>query len=108
MACRFIDSVSEHDWLVLGPQSHAYARFVSDLAAYDPVAHDGSVPGVIIAVMSWLATRPDSVPTVTPQEVLALLPVFQTRKQALHAAWGGVPPWADFVTLAVDVARQLA
>jgi len=108
MARRFIDPASEHDWLVLIPSGHAYSRFVSDLAAYDPVAHDGSVPSVVGAVMSWLATRSDAIPTVTPQEVLALLPTFQVRRQALNSAWGGLPPWADVVMLAIEIARQLS
>lgn len=92
MARRLLEPSAEHDWLVLIPKGHPYARFVSDLAAYDPVVHDGSVPSVIIAVMSWLATRPDAIPTATPLEVLALLPTFQSRRQALNEAWGGLPP----------------
>lgn len=107
MARRFIDPASEHDWLVLVPSGHAYGRFVSDLAAYDPVPHDGSVQGVIVAVMSWLATRPDAVPTVTPAEVLELLPAFQSRRKVLDTAWGGLPPWADVVMLAIEIAGQL-
>ena len=81
---------------------------MSDLAAYDPVAHDGSVPSVVIAVMSWLATRPDAIPTATPLEVLALLPTFQSRRQALNEAWGGLPPWVDILVLAIEIAKQLA
>jgi hypothetical protein len=57
--------------------------------------------------MSWLATRPDAVPTVTPQEVLALLPTFQIQRQALNEAWGGLPPWAEVVMLAIEIAKQL-
>lgn len=64
MARRFLDPSSEHDWLVLVPEGHAYGQYVSDLSAYDPVAHDGSVPGVVASVMRWQATRPDAVPTV--------------------------------------------
>ncbi len=108
MARRFIDTASEHDWLVLVPSGHVYARFVSDLTAYDPVAHDGSVASVVVAVMPWLATRPDAVPTVTPKEVLALLPTFQRRRQAQNDVWGGLPPWADVVMLALEIARQLS
>ena len=48
MARRFIDPASEHDWLVLVPRGHTYARFVSDVTAYDPVPHDGSVHGVVV------------------------------------------------------------
>jgi hypothetical protein len=108
MARRLLDPATEHDWLVLVPKGHPYARFISDLAAYDPVAHDGSIPSVVIAIMSWLATRPDAIQTATPREVLALLPTFHSRKQALKEAWGGLPPWADILVLAIEIAKQLA
>ena len=107
MARRFMEPANEHDWLVLVPSGHTYARFVSDLTAYDPVTHDGSVPSVVVAVMSWLATRTDAVPPVTPKEVLALLPSFQMGREALDDAWGGFPPWADIIMAALDIARQL-
>ncbi len=108
MARKFMDPGSEHDWLVLVPRGHTYARFVSDLAGYDPVPYNGSVPGVVFAVMPWLATRPDSVPSVTPQQVLEALPQFQRRREALNDHWGGLPPWADLVMLALEIARQLS
>ncbi|MFN7926156.1 MAG: hypothetical protein U0Q16_39020 [Bryobacteraceae bacterium] len=107
MARQFIDADSRHDWLVLVPRGHAYLRFASDLAAYDPKTHDGSVHGVIIAIMSWLATRKDTVPPVTPKEVLSLLPLFEKAKQDLDAAWHGEPPWADVVKAAIDIAKRL-
>jgi hypothetical protein len=107
MALRFMDPANEHDWLILVPQGHAYHRFVSDLAAYDPLTHDGSIASVIVAVMSWLATRRDAIPPVTPKEVLAILPSFQSRKRELEAEWGGYPPWSDVVMTAIDLARLL-
>lgn len=107
MALRFMDPASEHDWLVLVPKGHAYLRFVSDLAAYDPATHDGSISSVVVAVMSWLATRKDAIPPVTPREVLEVLPSFQSRKRELDAAWGGYPPWADVIMTAIEVARVL-
>jgi hypothetical protein len=107
MALRFMDPSNEHDWLVLVPRGHAYLRFVSDLAAYDPGTHDGSIPSVVVAVMSWLATRADAIPPVTPREVLELLPSFQSRRRELDAAWGGYPPWADVIMTAIEVARLL-
>ena len=106
MSRRFMDPMNEHDWLVLAPTGHAYVRFISDLAAHDPATHDGSVPSVVVAVMSWLATRHEAIPPVTPREVLALLPAFQARRQALATAWGCYPPWADVVMAAIDTARQ--
>jgi hypothetical protein len=108
MARRFMEPANEHDWLVFVPSGHTYARFVFDLTAYDPVTHDGSVPGVVVAVMSWLATRSDAIPTVTPREVLALLTAFQKDREALDDAWGGFPPWADIIMVALDAARQLS
>ena len=108
MARRFMEPVNEHDWLVLVPSRHIYARFVSDLTAYDPVTHDGSVPSVVVAVMSWLATLRNAIPTVTPKDVLALLPTFQMGREALDDAWGGFPPWADIIMAALDVARQIS
>lgn len=107
MARRLMDAENEHDWLVLVPRGHAYLRFISDLAAYDPAPHDGSIPSVISAVMAWLATRKEAIRPVTPKAVLDLLPEFQARKRELETAWGGYPPWADIVMAAIDVARRL-
>jgi hypothetical protein len=107
MALRFMTPSSQHDWLVLVPQGHVYHRFVSDLAGYDPPTHDGSISSVVVAVMSWLATRKDAVPTVTPKEVLNLLPSFQSCRRDLDSAWGGYPPWADIIIAAIELARPL-
>lgn len=87
MAQRFMYPAGAHDWLVLVPKGHAYLRFISDLAAYDPSTHDGSTHGVVGAVTSWLATRRDAVPPVTPSEVLSKLPAFHAAKQDLDATW---------------------
>ncbi len=92
MALRFMDPASEHDWLVLVPNGHSYNRFASDLSAFDPATHDGSPSSVVVAVMSWLATRRDAIAPVTPREVLELLPRFQSRRRDLDATWGGYPP----------------
>ncbi len=108
MARRFLDGGDGHDWLVLVPKGHAYTRFVSDLAGYDPVSHNGSIPGVVMAVMSWLAIRVDAEPLAEHQEVLQLLPAFQQSKAALDESWNGYAPWADIVMAAVKVARKLA
>lgn len=105
MALRIMVPASQHDWLVLVPQGHSYHRFISDLAAYDPATHDGSVASVVAAVVAWLATRKDAMPPATPKEVLRLLPAFQSRRNEIEAAWGGYPPWADIVMAAIEVAR---
>jgi hypothetical protein len=107
MARRFMDPSSEHDWLVLVPRGHAYLRFVSDLAAYDPATHDGSIQGIVLSAMAWLATRKDAIPPVTPGEVLSALPEFQAKKENLRASWGGYPPWPDVVLAAIRIAEKL-
>ncbi len=91
MARRFMNPAEEHDWLVLVPRGHAYLRFISDLAAYDPARHDGSVAGVVGAVVAWLSTRNDAIKPVTPREVLALLPQFMWEKARPEAVWGRPP-----------------
>jgi hypothetical protein len=107
MAKRFMDPSDEHDWLVLVPRGHAYLRFVSDLAAYDPATHDGSVSSVVVAVMAWLLTRKDAIPPVTPGMVLSALPRFEAEKAVLESDWGGQPPWSDVVLAAIRVARSV-
>jgi hypothetical protein len=107
MARRFAGPAPEHDWLVLVPKGHAYLRFISDLAAYDPATHDGSVESVTVAVIAWLATREEAVPPITPKNVLAALPKFQAKKRHLEAEWHQYPPWPDVVLAAIEVARAI-
>lgn len=107
MALRLMDPEAAHDWLVLVPQGHSYHRFLSDLAAYDPMTHDQSVTGVVFAVMSWLATRPDALQLADPKQVLEVLPGFQAARRELDIRWGGYPPWADVIMAAIEAARTL-
>ena len=91
-----------HDWLVLVPQGHAYARFISDLAGYDPVRHDGTVQSLVRGLMAWLATGPDAVSAPTAHDLLLALPGFIDRKDELKRQWGDEIPWADIVLAAHD------
>jgi hypothetical protein len=93
----------KHDWLVLVPQGHNYAKFVSDLAGFDPQQYDGSVANLVRQVMMWLATRPDAVKAPTPKDVLDALPRFMAKKQDLRGQWGDQVPWADVVLAAQSV-----
>jgi hypothetical protein len=97
-----------HDWLVLVPEGHAYLKFVSDLAGFDPLRHNGLPESVAPKVMAWLATRLDTVSMPTPKEVLAKLPIFSTEMAHLREQWGDHPPWADVVGAAIDVSRRVA
>lgn len=92
----------KHDWLLLVPEGHAYTKFISDMAGYDPVCHDGTVQSVVRGVMGWLATRPDAIFTPTPQDLLEALPAFKAKKQELRRQWGENVPWADIIQAALD------
>ncbi len=81
MARRYMGAAEDHDWLVLVPKGHAYLRFVSDLAAYDPATHEGTIDSVVYAVVTWLATRKDAVPPVTPTQILSAFPIFRAAKK---------------------------
>lgn len=108
MACRFRSNRStRHDWLALVPEGHLYGRYISDLAGYDPMKHDGSPESVIPKVMLWLATRPSAIQTSTPQEVIAALPEFRRKKAALRAAWRDSIPWADQVLAAIEISEKM-
>jgi hypothetical protein len=105
MARRYMEGGKgqKHDWLLLVPEGHVYMKFVSDLAGFDPVRYDGTPESVVPKVMAWLATRPDTIRTPTPQDVLAALPRFQAEKARLQKEWGGHAPWADMVLAAIEV-----
>jgi hypothetical protein len=108
MARRFAKPKPQHDWLVLVPSGHAYVRFISDLAGYDPPRYDGTIERATIAVIGWLATRDEVIPPITPAKVLGALPRFQNRTTALAADWRQGPPWPDVVQAAIDVAKTIA
>jgi len=109
MARRFMTARQKdhHDWLLLVPAGHAYLKFVSDLAAWDPKSHAGNIETVVPRVVAWLATRPDTVRSPTPQDVLRALPEFQAARSNLHDQWGADLPWADLVLAALNVSAQL-
>jgi hypothetical protein len=110
MARRYIgpsDSSDRHDWLLLVPEQHAYAKFLSDLGGFDPLRYDGRTEQVVPPVMSWLATRPDTLRAPTPKAVLATLPQFHEAKLRLQEEWQGDVPWADLVLAALEIARPL-
>jgi len=109
MARRFLRRrvADRHDWLVMIPAGHEYGRYISDLAGFDPVEHDGTERGLIIAVMAWLATRVDAVGTMPPQQVLKGLAPFRREMRSLRKIWGPWPPWVDVVIAATRIARKL-
>jgi hypothetical protein len=100
MGLRIAEGEEAHDWLILVPQGHQYARFISDLAGYDPKTHDGTVETLVRRVIVWLATRKDAVWIPDPANVLQALPEFQARRRELTNRWGDEVPWADLIRAA--------
>ncbi|MBJ7330972.1 MAG: hypothetical protein JHC95_13825 [Solirubrobacteraceae bacterium] len=93
-----------HDWLVLAPEGHLYAQFVSDLAGFDPSQHDGSPERVAIAVLAWLVTRPTIGVSVGPDALIPKLRPYLNARRSLDEEWGGTAPWPRVLDLAVSVA----
>jgi hypothetical protein len=89
------------------PAGHQYGRYISDLAGFDPVTHDGTERSLTVTQMAWLATRVDAVGTLSPQQVLKGLPQFKREMRALRKTWGPWPPWVDVVLAALKTAKQL-
>jgi hypothetical protein len=107
MAHRAVDDGdAKHDWMVMVPDGHAYKRYISDLAGFDPKTHDTSAERVAEAVLSWLATRPTASVTVSPDELVPKLPMYGKRRRELDAGWGtgANTPWKRILELALEVA----
>jgi len=92
----------EHNWLLLVPQGHHYAKFISDLAGFDPKQHDGTVEAVVRAVVSWLVTQGEGIAVRTPKQTLDALPAFLAEIGQLKEHWGKEPPW-DYI---VEAAKK--
>ncbi|MDX6602787.1 MAG: hypothetical protein QOF13_1989 [Solirubrobacterales bacterium] len=86
-----------HDWLVLVPDDHAYAPFISNLAGFDPGTHEETAETIVPAIMAWLLTRKDSPGVrsdITPERVLASLPRLYAAMEQLSVRWANAsPPW---------------
>jgi hypothetical protein len=107
MALRHQSAGRNHDWAVLVPEGHLYARFVSDLAGYDLLRYDARPESAIPRMMGWLTTRPDAVaPTVSPRDVREGLPEFDRHRRGLEEDWEGEVPWDRLIEGALTVARQ--
>jgi len=94
------DHAGGHDWLALVPRGHAYLQYVSDLAGYDPMQHDGTQESVVRVVTAWLWTLEGSLRRFRPDEVNAALPAFSLEHRGLLAEFGGAPPLSTVYDLA--------
>jgi hypothetical protein len=108
MARRYVTRhrSERHDWLLLVADGHAFRRFISDLAGFDPETHEETVDTLLPKVIAWLANR-TPVRTPTPAAVLATLPAFQARKAQLGADWKGAVPWKHVLVAAEEVAKEM-
>ena len=108
MARRFMTTGqrSQHDWFLLVPQGHLYARFISDLAGFDPARYSGTPESVVPRVVSWLCSRPNAAVVTTPLRVLAVLPQFRQAHGELQAQWQSEAPWSEILRVAADVAGR--
>jgi hypothetical protein len=60
-------------WLV--PEGFVHQKFISDLAGFDPPAHDQTPAKLIKAIAGWLTIQPDySPPTPSPRAIFAAHP----------------------------------
>lgn len=109
MARRYLGTrrTERHDWMAMVPSGHAYGRYISDLAGFDPATHDGTDRGLIFALMPWLITREGAEGTLSPQRVTAALPRFGREMRLLRKTWGNWPPWADVILAAQKVAKNI-
>jgi len=107
MALRHQSAGHGYDWAALVPGGHVYARFISDLAGFDPLRYDGEPESTVPKLMRWLTTRPDAIAIpVTPRDVVAALPRFSERRKELTEAWHGELPWGRMIEGALKTARE--
>lgn len=97
-----------HDWLVLVPEGHEYLSFISDLGAFDPKTHRGSVETIVPPVVNWLVTRPEAPVSRFPDEVLQRFPGFREEMQRLRERSGGELPWSTALSTARKHAKIVA
>lgn len=95
-----------HVWVALAPPGAIHRKFVSDLAGYDPLEHDGTPRTALPAILSWLLALPESA-DVELSDVRRGYEAFAKRKAELVAEWHGAPvPWSKVLALAVEVAQN--
>jgi hypothetical protein len=88
------DSGIRHNWVALVPTGFVHQRFISDLAGFDPPAHDGTAASLIKAIAGWLTIQPDySPPSPSPRMILEAYPrleamLEEAKRDSLgHLSW---------------------
>jgi hypothetical protein len=68
-------SGTPHNWVAMVPNGFVHQRFISDLAGFDPPAHEGTPISIIKAIAGWLTIQPDySPPVPSPKTILDAYP----------------------------------
>lgn len=87
-------SGTPHNWVAMVPNGFVHQRFISDLAGFDPPAHEGTPISVIKAISGWLTIQPDySPPVPSPKAILESYPKLvewleQAKTEGLgHLTW---------------------
>ena len=64
-----------HNWVAMVPRGFVHQQFISDLAGFDPPAHEQTPMSLIKAVSGWLTIQPDySPPAPSPKTILEAYP----------------------------------
>lgn len=79
-----------HNWVVMVPFGFVHQKFISDLAGFDPPAHEETPVSVIKAISGWLTIQPDySPPAPSPKAILEAYPkLVQLLEEAKADALG--------------------
>jgi hypothetical protein len=68
-------SGTPHNWVAMVPHGFVHQEFISDLAGFDPPAHEQTPVSVIKAISGWLTIQPDySPPAPSPRAILEAYP----------------------------------
>lgn len=98
----------QHNWVALVPVGFVHQKFISDLAGFDPPAHEQTPASLIRAIAGWLMIQPDFTPPApSPKKILEAYPKLaglleEARAEALgHLTWPMIVKSAERVISAM-------
>jgi hypothetical protein len=91
-------SGTRHNWVAMVPNGFVHQRFISDLAGFDPPAHDQTPISIIKAISGWLTIQPDySPPAPSPKAILEAYPKLVELLEAAKTEGLGHLTWPVIV-----------
>jgi hypothetical protein len=111
LALRYQGKISgtPHNWVALVPRGFAHQKFISDLAGFDPPAHEQTPATVIKAISGWLTLQPGfSPPAPSPKTILDTYPKLiklleEAKTEALgHLTWPAIVQNVERVVSAIS------